>query len=96
MKINKNLRDVATKCIKDMQSLESLLSGVDSLQCDSELERKVKELMQKQIKTSIADVLIAIDTLSEVGLALEDGTGLLSVYTITFENFNGYKDESTF
>ncbi len=91
MNLDKNIRESLIKC---MQLLEAASNEVDSLQCDSNLERKVKELLQEQIKASIADVLITIDTLSEVGLALDEGTDLLFVYTIAFENFNGYKDES--
>ncbi len=91
MKINKNFRETLIKCV---EPLEAISNEVDSLQCDSNLEREVKELLQEQIKTSIADLLMSIETLYEIEFALEEGTDLLFVYTIAFENFNEYKDES--
>ena len=78
-----------------MQLLEAISNELDALQCDSNIERKVKELLQVQIKTSIADVLMLIETLYEVEFALEEGTGLLTVYVIALENFNGYENAST-
>ena len=74
------------------QILEAISNELDALQCDSNIERKVKELLQVQIKTSIADVLMSIETLYEVEFALEEGTGLLTVYVIALENFNGYEN----
>ena len=94
MKINKNLREAAAKCIKGMQPLEALLSEVESLQCDSNLEGKIKELLQKEIETSITGVLITVSTLCDVESALEGETDLLSTYKSAFENINGYRDES--
>jgi len=92
MNLDKNIRESLIKC---MQLLEAASNEVDPLQCDSNLERKVKELLQVQIKTSIADVLMSIETLYEVEFALEEGTGLLTVYVIALENFNGYENAST-
>jgi len=91
MKINKNFRETLIKCV---EPLEAISNEVDSLQCDSNLEREVKELLQEQIKTSIADLLMSIETLYEIEFALEEGTDLLTVYMIAFENFNGYENES--
>ena len=92
MNLDKNMRDML---IKIMQLLEAISNELDALQCDSNIERKVKELLQVQIKTSIADVLMSIETLYEVEFALEEGTGLLTVYVIARENFNGYENAST-
>lgn len=90
MEIDKNLRETSIKC---MQIMEVISNEVDSLQCDSDIDFNIKKLLSEQIETTIADVLITIDTLYEVELALEEGTELSSVYTIAFEDFNEYENE---
>jgi len=90
MNLDKNIRETL---IKVMQLLETIFNEVDLLKCNSVIDFKIKELLQEQIKTAIADVLNTTDTLYEIELALEDQTDFLSlrsVYTAALENYSGY------
>lgn len=61
--------------VMSMVLLETANEELDSVKCDSVIDVKIKELLQEQIKTAIADVLNITDTLYEVELALEDENG---------------------